>query len=84
MITKEKLVEILKTELVRISFQKVDGTERVMECTLKPDVVVPHKATTSRKKLLNEDVIPVWVLDIKEFRSFRFDSLKSYEIIKEL
>ena len=84
MITKETLKNILKQNVVNISFKKVDGTDRKMLCSLKEDIlpVVEAKEST-KKKVENENVLPVWDLEKSAFRSFRLDSLINYTIMKE-
>lgn len=82
--TKEKLKDILKQNTVNVSFTKVNGTERNMLCTLK-ESILPIRDTneTSQKKQENDNVLPVWDLEEKAFRSFRIDSVIKYEIIKD-
>ncbi|NDG30841.1 DUF2693 domain-containing protein, partial [bacterium] len=58
-------------------FKKSNGEERVMNCTLKEDVVVPYQAKTENTKKQNPDVLPVWDIDKNEWRSFRYDSVIS-------
>lgn len=84
MVTKQKLKDILKQNIVSISFKKIDGTDRKMLCSLKEDIlpVVESKETT-KKKPENENVLPVWDLEKNAFRSFRIDSLTDYSIIRE-
>ena len=83
MLTKQELKEVFSKNIVTITFKKVDGSERVMKCTLDPNFLPGRdKPTSSKKKTENENVLPVWNIDEQEFRSFRVDSLISYEIIK--
>ena len=74
---------ILPTTEATITFTKVDGTERIMKCTLEadklPPVVIkedakPHKQTDSTKALR------VFDLDKKEWRSFTIKNLKRIEL----
>lgn len=85
MVTKEKLKEILKQNVVSISFKKVDGSDRKMLCSLKDDLVPAREAKepSEKKKAENENVLPVWDLEKNAFRSFRIDSLSDYRIVKE-
>ena len=66
---------------VTVTFIKKDGTERVMECTTSEKLVPPEPvveaATPKREKKPNEDVMPVYDLEAKGWRSFRWDSVKS-------
>lgn len=65
---------------VTVVFTKKDGTERVMECTTSP-VLVPIEPIVEgtepkREKKVNEDVMPVYDLESKHWKSFRWDSIK--------
>ena len=82
--TKTKLKDILKQNVVSISFKKIDGTDRKMLCSLKEDIlpaIEPKELT--KKKADNENILSVWDLEKSAFRSFRIDSLIDYTILKE-
>lgn len=85
MSTKQELKEVFSKNIVNLTFKKIDGTERTMKCTLDP-MFIPgrDKPTSSKKKIENENVLPVWNIDEQGFRSFRVDSLISYDIVKRL
>lgn len=74
---KQWLKSHLKMGPVEVVFTKKDGTERKMLCTLEPSMVTPYEKKTDREKVVNEDLLPVFDLDKKEWRSFRFDSIIS-------
>lgn len=81
--TKQNLKEVLSKNIVNVVFKKVNGTERAMKCTLDPNFLpTPETKSSAKKKTENENVIPVWDLNEKAFRSFRVDSLISYELVK--
>jgi len=69
---------------VTVTFTKKDGEERVMECTTSPELVPPTPVTETltpkREKKTNEDICPVYALDVQSWRSFRWDSIKSISI----
>lgn len=69
------LISHLRMGPVEVTFKKKDGTERIMNCSLQEGVVIPHEKKTDREKEPNLDVLPVWDLDKKEWRSFRLDSI---------
>jgi hypothetical protein len=85
MIDKYGLKEQLQNGVVTVVFEKTDGTERTMRCTLSDlyvpqvepvmlseyDGNVPAKAT-----MLNDSVQRVWDIDSGGWRSFRLDSVK--------
>jgi len=72
---RDWLVRILTERSVTLKFEKKDGSIREMAATLKSDVVVPYEKKTDREKSVNEDVLPVFDLDKKEWRSFRVGCL---------
>jgi hypothetical protein len=66
---------------VTVTFTKKDGTERVMECTtsteLVPEEPLVENSAPKREKKANDDVCNVYALDVKAWRSFRWDGVKS-------
>ncbi len=76
--SKDYLVEKLAHySNVTVTFEKKDGTERVMNCTLQVSIVPQVDAESTRKG--NDNVVAVWDLDKDAWRSFRVDSIKSVE-----
>lgn len=63
-----------------VVFTKKDGTERVMNCTTNPELVpaveIVESAEPKKEKKVNEDVMPVYDLEAKSWKSFRWDSIK--------
>jgi hypothetical protein len=62
-----------------VVFTKKDGTERIMTCTTKSELVPAEpilEGVEKKEKKTNEDVMPVYDLDAKSWRSFRWDSIK--------
>jgi hypothetical protein len=80
---KDTLKDLLKRKVVKITFKKKDGSERVMNCTLHEDIVPVYEKKTERVKKTNDDVIAVWDLDKDAFRSFKLESLINYSIVEE-
>ena len=66
--TRDKLIELLRKEVVEVTFTKLDGDERVMPCTLVESFFPDPKKETSQK---NDKVVAVWAIESKGFRSFR-------------
>jgi hypothetical protein len=67
----------LREKTVQVVFIKKDGTERKMLCTLNPDLlpVQTDLEEAVQKKAPNPDVLAVWDLEAKGWRSFRYDSI---------
>ena len=74
------LTELLRSNVIEVKFTKVDGTERVMRCTLQPQYL-PESIEKEGVKVRNADVQSVWDIDINAWRSFRFDSVKEFGIV---
>lgn len=76
------LKEHLTGGVVSVMFTKKDGTERVMRCTTSAGLVpvVTESAEPKREKKVNEDVMNVYDVDAKGWRSFRWDSVKNVVI----
>jgi hypothetical protein len=71
------LKNLLQEESVRVLFVKKDGTERIMYCTLKADLLPTQTDLEEavQKKTPNPDVLAVWDLEAQGWRSFRYDSI---------
>lgn len=61
-----------------ITFTKVDGTERVMPCTLRTDAL-PQRAVNEHHKtrIYNPESLSVWCLDKGEWRAFKVMNVTS-------
>lgn len=73
---RQWLTGLLKDSIVEITFTKKDGTERIMKCTLQ-EKYLPETVGSERKK--NEDALAVFDLDMNDWRSFRWDSIKKVQ-----
>jgi hypothetical protein len=72
---------VLKTDTVTVTFTKKDGTERVMNCTLNPDIVPKVEIKEgSKPRKESETSIRVFDTDIKEWRSFTVKSIKQLSV----
>lgn len=80
---KECLVDDLKAHIVKVTFTKTDGTERVMVCTRKPFYIEQHlsRSNSRGKRQSNNDLISVWSFDDDAWRSFYLDSVIEYEVV---
>ena len=81
--TKEMLKDLLKKSVVEFKFKKTDGSERILKGTLASDIVPVYEKKTERKKRENDNVLAVWDIEKDEFRSFRINSLISYQALEE-
>ena len=72
----EDLVDRLKQSVVNVVFTKADGSERLMNCTLKLENIPEDQHPKSTVKS-ESDQIRVFDTDIQEWRSFNFSSVKT-------
>jgi hypothetical protein len=82
MYDKNEIIESLKKGSCKIVFTKVNGDERVMNCTLH-ESFLPEQIDVEehiQKKKPNQDVLAVWDSDIGGWRSFRWDSIKEFNV----
>ena len=69
------LYNFLKNNVAHIKFTKVDGTERVMRCTLKDDML--PEQYRGKGSMLTEagNALRVFDLDVGQWRSFKPESV---------
>lgn len=78
---RKNLKNQLKDCVATVTFQKADGSIRVMRCTLMENhLPVVEESETKPKRKTNDDVLAVWDLDQGGWRSFRLDSVKGISI----
>lgn len=74
--------ECLKNDIVKITFEKADGTPRTMLATTKEGLTVITESKTGRAKKENPDVCIVFDTEKQEWRSFRWDRMLNLQLTK--
>ena len=79
--TRNWLRNLLKSEVVTLTFTKKDGTKREMLSTLcESRIPKSEKSTESAgTRKYSEEAQPVYDIEAKGWRSFRWDSLSMIE-----
>tara|TARA_B100000780_G_scaffold92740_1_gene64316 strand:+ start:1827 stop:2183 length:357 start_codon:yes stop_codon:yes gene_type:complete len=81
--TRKALMEMLRNEVVEVTFTKLNGDKRIMPCTLIPSMLPPatkDDAVTQKKvREVSDKVCAVWAIESKGFRSFRYDRIDKVE-----
>jgi hypothetical protein len=78
MMNKAELHNRLRKSDQVVTFTKADGTTRVLKCTLNIPVKEESgwlRAVFPPRAVRSDDVAVVWDKEIKDWRSFRFDSV---------
>ena len=84
MLNKVELKEHLSKCVAEITFNKVDGSVRKMNCTLMADYIpqlVSEEQVAHVPRVQNDEVMAVWDLDKQNWRSFRLDSITNVNYI---
>lgn len=82
--TRDGLVDLLRHNVVSVTFTKVNGEERVMKCTLQAEHI--PNAPTQNGELVVEgskntsNNVSVWDVEANGWRSFRVASVKNVSV----
>jgi hypothetical protein len=81
--TREREIHnLLWNHQCEVTFTKVDGSVRVMPCTLKADALPARDASKLHEtRIYNPKNISVWCLDKSEWRSFRTANVTHVKIV---
>ena len=80
--TQIELLEQLRKDTLVVTFNKLDGDERIMTCTKSFDVI-PEENKPKTDKQPKEGNVTVWDINAKGWRSFRYDRITKVESIKK-
>lgn len=82
--TERHTKTILKSDNheVRIEFEKKDGTLRTMRCTLDESRIPEEHRPKNTETKFSDEAQRVYDLDLGQWRSFRWDSIKSIEYVQ--
>ena len=78
---KTNILDALRSDIATVVFTKADGSERTMHCTLVESKIPSDKIPKSNEAQASSTVgsaVRAFDVDKGEWRSFRFDSVKSF------
>lgn len=82
---RENIKEILESSIASVTFTKINGEERVMQCTLNEKYLPPVKKdepiTQKKVREINEEVLSVWDTKAEGWRSFRIENVKNVDVV---
>jgi hypothetical protein len=76
---KDWLRGLLRSEIVNVTFDKKDGSERIMKCTLLESEIPTENQPKGTNRAHSDESIAVFDLEKSAWRSFRFDSVKKVD-----
>ena len=79
---RSELQTQLRDEILEVTFTKVNGDKRVMNCTLMEKILPSNSDEPTEDKKVNEAILSVWDVDANGWRSFRMDSIKEVKVIE--
>ena len=72
--------ELLRDGICEVMFEKKDGSERQMKCTLNmdyiPEEMKQFQLYKGEKVLENLDILKVYDVDVQDWRSFILENVK--------
>lgn len=81
-VDRQALINDLKQSVAEIRFQKKDGSSRTLKCTLQSNYL-PEEYRENIREAANKDgnpeVLAVWDVEAKAWRSFRLDWVYSIQ-----
>jgi hypothetical protein len=81
--SREDIARMLSFGIATVKFTKVDGTQRVMHCTIAPHLIPEEKQPKGEflaEYPQNQSVLRVFDVDLNDWRSFRVDSVKEVTV----
>lgn len=82
---RDTILNDLRKYVIEVTFNKVDGTPRIMRCTLDPKHLPESYSQDKQEETdfhqKNADVIACWDIQKGGWRSFRIDSVQYVQII---
>ena len=80
MFTRDGLIDMLRHNIVTVTFTKVNGDERVVKCTLRGELI-PNAPTRNGELVVEQkstsNNVSVWDVDANGWRSFRVENVKN-------
>lgn len=78
--TREDMVDALRAGKCTVTFTKVNGEERVMDCTLKEDLIPVELRPKTDDEGVQRTIDVVRVYDVKAegWRSFRVENVQNF------
>lgn len=78
---REQMLDLLKENVCAVTFTKVDGEQRIMPCTLRPDLLPRIEKAPAVVRPQNAEVISAWCTDKSSWRSFRIANVHSIRVL---
>ena len=78
--TEKDLTNLLSEGILVVTFNKLDGDERVMTCTKNVKVIPEGSLPKNSKTPKVQGLVTVWDVNAKGWRSFKYDRVTKVEM----
>lgn len=79
--TRQDYLDLLHKYKLEIAFVKKDGSDRVMLCTLRSDLLPPYDGDGGSTKKPDEANLTVWDIESQGFRKIQISTIKSVQVM---
>lgn len=76
--TEEQLNQMLREQILTVTFLKLDGDQRVMTCT-KSQALIPEASLPKTGREPKAGTINVWDVNAQGWRSFKYDRVQKID-----
>jgi hypothetical protein len=87
MFDRDTILKDLRSYVIEVHFDKVNGEARIMRCTLRSDMLpekyLSEEAQEKEFHQKNTDVIAAWDVAKGGWRSFRIDSVRYLQNVND-
>jgi len=87
MFDRDTILKDLRSYVIEVHFDKVNGEARIMRCTLRPDMLpekyLSEEAQEKEFHQKNTDVIAAWDVAKGGWRSFRIESVRYLQNVND-
>ena len=78
--TEEALTQMLREQVLKVTFLKLDGDQRIMTCTKSLNYIPEQSRPNNSSRQSKPGTINVWDIDANNWRSFRYDRVQTVEL----
>lgn len=77
--TRDEMLEKLREGVCKVTFTKINGEERIMDCTLAMDFI-PEDRRPKTGKEYSDTIVRAFDVNKGEFRTFRPDFVSAFVV----
>lgn len=79
---REQIQSLLSENVCAVTFTKVNGEQRIMPCTLMPNLLPRVEKAMAVQRPQNPETMSVWCVDQQGWRSFKLANVTTVRILE--